>query len=165
MIKNWLKRKVQIASANAAQEDLERFIASLRGASDEELGILIATATIIRVRLTQSGSLPVYALALPTPGEGTVRIQLHLANVVREFQKMGQPSDAAGAMIWLHSMRALAFPEVRHLGRQMWKELQRGFQNAPDALNDIAAITGKALPGEAWDSYDFIPQDLSPASS
>ena len=45
MIRNWLKRKVQIASANAAQEDLERFIASLRGASDEELGMLIATAT------------------------------------------------------------------------------------------------------------------------
>lgn len=163
MIGNWFKRKIQISSANAAKEDLERFVASLRGASDEELGMLIATATTIRVRLMQSGSLPVHALALPTPGDGTARVQLHLANLVREFQKMGQPSDAAGAMIWLHSMRALAFPEVRHLGRQMWKELQRGFQNAPDALNDIEAITGKELPAESWVACNFIPEDLSPS--
>lgn len=163
MIGNWLKRKIQLSSVKAAQEDLERFISSLRGASNEELGMLIATATIIRLRLTQSGSLPLYAFTLPTPGDGTARVPLHLSNIVREFQKMGQPSDAAGAMIWLHSMRALAFPEVRHLGRQMWKELQRGFQNAPDALDDIEAITGKELPAEAWDACTFLPEDLSPS--
>ena len=98
MIGNWLKRKIQISAVKAAQEDLERFISSLQGASNDELGTLIAIATIIRLRLTQSGSLPLYALALPTPGDGTERVQLHLANIVREFQKTGQPSDAAGAM-------------------------------------------------------------------
>lgn len=163
MIGNWLKRKIQLSSVKAAQEDLERFMLSLRGASNGELGMLIAIATIIRLRLTQSGSLPRYALALPTLSDGTEMIQLHLANIVREFQKMGQPSDAAGAMIWLHSMRALAFPEVRYLGRQMWKELQRGFPYAPGALNDIEALTGKELPAEAWDACTFIPEDLFPS--
>ena len=48
MIGNWFKRKIQISPANAAREDLECFIASLRGASDEDLGMLIANATTIR---------------------------------------------------------------------------------------------------------------------
>jgi hypothetical protein len=162
MIGNWLKRKVQIASVRAAREDLDRFNASLRGATDREIGMVMAIATIIRLRLTTSGRLPRNAFALPTPGDGSAQLQLYLSGMVREFQKIGQPSDAAGAMVWLHSMRALGFPEVRELGRDMWKELQRGFPYVSDALSDIEALTGNQLAAGADTACTFVPEDLAP---
>jgi hypothetical protein len=82
--------------------------------------------------------------------------------MVREFQKIGQPSDAAGTMVWLHSMRALAFPEVRELGRDMWKELQRGFPYVSDALSAIEALTGNSLPTGADTACTFVPEALAP---
>ena len=31
---------------------------------------------------------------------------------VREFQKSDQKTDAAGAIVWLHSLRAQGYPEL-----------------------------------------------------
>jgi hypothetical protein len=162
MIGNWLKRKIQLASVRGAREDLERFNASLRGATDAEIGMVVGIATIIRLRLTISGRVPKDAFTLPTPGDGSAELQLYLSGMVREFQKIGQPSDAAGTMVWLHSMRALAFPEVRELGRHMWKELQRGFPYVADALSSIEALTGKQLPAGVYMPCKFVPEDLVP---
>ena len=162
MIGNWFKRKIQRAAVKEAREDLESFIFSLKGVSDEELGMVVAGATVIRLQLGRTGSLPEYALALPSPDDDTATIQYHLGRLVRELQKTNETAKAAGVMVWLHSMRALTYPEVRILGRQMWKELQRGIPYAPEALEDFAAVTDWAVPKEAHSSYDFIPQDLAP---
>ena len=124
--------------------------------------MVVAMATTIRLQLSQSGSLPEYALALPTPDDDASMIQFHLGRLVRQLQKMDKTAEAAGAMVWLHSMRALAFPEIRSLGRQMWKELQRGIPHAPDALDGLGTVIGKALPEGARSSCDFIPIDLAP---
>jgi hypothetical protein len=164
MIGNWLKRKIQIASVRAAREDLERFNASLRGATDGQIGMVVAIATIIRLRLTTAGRLSRGAFVLPMPGDGSAELQLYLSGMVRQFQKMGQPSDAAGTMVWLHSMRALGFPEVRELGRDMWKELQRGFPYVSDALSDIEALGGNQVPAGADTACTFVPEDLAPFS-
>jgi hypothetical protein len=82
--------------------------------------------------------------------------------MIREFQKIGQPSDAAGTMVWLHSMRALAFPELRELGRDMWNELQRGFPYVSDALSAIEALTGNPLPAGTGTACTFVPEALAP---
>ena len=162
MIGNWFRRKIWRASVKSAREDLESFVLSLRGASDQELGMVVAMATTIRLQLSQSGSLPEYALALPTPDDDASMIQFHLGRLVRQLQKMDKTAEAVGAMVWLHSMRALAFPEIRSLGRQMWKELQRGIPHAPDALDGLGTVIGKTLPEGARSSCDFIPIDLAP---
>ena len=162
MIGNWFKRRLRRAAVKAASEDLESFILCLKGLSDEELGMVVAGATVIRLQLGRSGSLPEYALALPSPDDDTAYIQLHLSRLVRELQKTNKTAEAAGVMVWRHSMRSLAYPEVRLLGRQLWKELQRGIPRAPEALEGLEAVTGWAVPDRAHSSYDFIPQDLAP---
>jgi len=161
MIGKWLRRKIELKTVEATRDDLQRFVWSLRGAADEELGTIVAVATMIRLRMEQAGSFPTNALSLPGYD---ARFQLDLANLVRTFQKVDQLSDAAGAMVWLHTVRALGCPEARELGREMWVELQRGFAHVEDALDGIEALTQRAVPAEAWEEYAFVPADLASAS-
>jgi hypothetical protein len=58
MLGSWIKRKAQLAGIKAAREDLERFVESLRGQSDKEVGAVVAMAAVVRVALRQSGLLP-----------------------------------------------------------------------------------------------------------
>jgi hypothetical protein len=162
MIGNWLKRKVQRKTAEATRDDLQRFVWSLRGATADELGAIVAVATTIRLRMADAGSFPAYALTL---SGYDARFQLKLANLVRAFQKMDQLSDAAGAMVWLHTVRALGCPEARELGREMWSELRRGFTHAEEALAGVEALTQREVPAEAWEAYAFVPADLGPAQA
>ena len=86
---------------------------------------------------------------------------LRLVSLIKQFQKMGQPSDALGVWVWLHSVRALNVPEIRIFGRQMWKELVRGFPFALQALQQMRD-TGAILPnGIEWE-LSFIPHGLEP---
>jgi hypothetical protein len=162
MIGNWLKRKTQLAVVKSGREDLERFVSSLRGFTDEELGLLVANATIIRLRLIAAGEIPPEVLdSVSSAGDGASFVQLKIANLVRTFQKIDQLSDAAATMVWLHTIRALGIPEIRELGREMWAQLSRGFPHAENALDDIEAITQKELPAEAWEACTFVPDGLA----
>jgi len=154
----WLKRRID------GTPDLERFVTLLRGMSAPDLGTLVAVATVVRLNMRDAGHLPDAALDIAggLPPEKQLAAQLKLSNLVRQFQKLGQPSDAAGAMVWSHSMRAGATPELRLLGRQMWGELSRGFGHASEAIEDIVAVSPNRLPPELSREYRFIPPGLEP---
>jgi hypothetical protein len=162
MIGNWIKRKIQLAAVKGGTEDLERFVTSLQGQSREELGMLVALATLLRINLRNEGHLPDEALGIGMPlGSGTeAQVQYKISQFVRLFQKEGQLTDAAGAMVWLHTLRAFSYPELRILGRKMWGELQRGFEYADDGLDQIKALTGRAIPVEARMIYAFVPPGM-----
>ena len=107
----WLKRRVD------GTQDLDRFVTSLRGMSAAELGTLVGLATVVRINMRNAGHLPDAALDVAggLPADKQLAAQLKMSNLVRQFQQLGQPSDAAGAMVWSHSMRAGATPELRAL--------------------------------------------------
>ena len=154
---NWFKRKLQRATAKGAIEDLERFIASLRGLSDEEVGGAVAFAAVTRVALRKSGVLPDELLQV-TPDKQQAFAQLAVAQVIRRYQAEQKFGEAAGAMVWLHSLRALSTPEVRHLGREMWRQLQRGQLQALTVLQDLDVPPGSDVAFEC----SRIPYDLDP---
>src|SRR5690606_22516782 len=114
----WFKRRIQLAAVRGGTEDLERFVTSLRGQSDDELGALVGLATLLRIQLRNMHIVPEESLDIGTPlsAEEQSEIQLKIGNLVRDFQKSGNPIDAAGAMVWLHTLRAFRFPELRVLG-------------------------------------------------
>lgn len=164
----WLKRRAELASLRAATEDLDRFLAGLQGATSEELGVLVAIATFLRANLRKEGILPdsVLGIGLPATPDEEITAVMQLPRLIKLFQKEGQSSDAAGAMVWLHSVRVIAlYPELRNKGREMWRELSRGFGQAPQALNDIQALAGKPVPAAAFDMIEFVPPPLSMANS
>lgn len=160
----WIKRKVEIASINAATNDIDRFIKGLQGSASDEIAAGVAMATMLRLGLESIGKLPRFTidLSLPRDQYQADMTQLYLSQAVKEFQKMGQPTDAYAAMVWLHSVRALNIPEVRYLGRAMWGQLQRGFGDAADATIDICTMIGRAVPANIHDEVRFIPVGLEP---
>jgi len=52
----WLRRKSELAMVRAVDEDISRFLSMLKGASDEELGLLVALATHNRHTFEKHGS-------------------------------------------------------------------------------------------------------------
>jgi hypothetical protein len=156
----WLKRRIQLASLQAATEDIDRIIASLQGMTASEVGMLVALATFIRVNLKSEGIDLQVLLSGDSPpksdAEHTAILQLH--RLIRTFQSQGQMSDAAALMLWQHSLRiATLYPELRNKGRVLWHEAQRGFSSVEGALDDIGELTGREIPIEAYISYRFVP--------
>jgi hypothetical protein len=52
--------------------------------------------------------------------------------------------------------------ELRLQGRMMWSELQRGFDGAETALENVCPLTGKPIPPQAREEQRFIPDGLEP---
>jgi hypothetical protein len=160
---NWLRRRIELAGVQSGTQDLERFVASLHGMSDTELATLVVIATAVRVSLRMNGQAPdeAYGLTNFPPKEQAI-VQLFVSGLVKKFQTSGRQAYAAGAMVWLHTLRAGSTPELRLLGRRMWGELTRGFPHVSEAIEDMGTVTGDALPPEVASESNFIPPGLEP---
>jgi hypothetical protein len=165
MFRNWFrsKRSLQLATIRDATADLERFLLALKGMSGPELGMVVAVAATIRIELRQQNLFPDEALGvgMPLPESQQAALQANLSRMVFDLQKQNAPTTA-GAMVWLHSLRAFRYPEVRLLGRQMWGELQRGFSHLSEAFQFMENAVRQPLPAGARQASQFIPVGLEP---
>ena len=160
MLSIWFRRRDQPARVDGAREDLERFVDSLRGMSDEEVGGVVAFAAIARVTLRKSGVLPDELLHV-TSANRQAKVQLAVGKVVRRYRAERMFTEAIGVTVWLNTLRALCIPEIRHLGREMWRQLQRGQLQALTVLRDIRVPPLSEVTPEVW----RIPDDLHPDDS
>jgi len=163
----WIKKKTLKASTDAMKNDIERFILSLEGADEEEIATMLVIANIMRLNITKMGTLPSAALDFNIPRDDYIIRQcdmcpIALISLIKQFQKINQPSDALGVMILLHSVRALNVPEIRALGRDMWKQLERGFPHVQDAIFEIRKVSDNNIPQEINSELRFIPRGLEP---
>ena len=160
----WLRRKIGNWATDSQREDLERFVVSLRGQDPEELGTVVLMATVVRLNLGPK-TLPITALeGLATGTDQEVMAPLMLNRLIRELQQQGSLPQAAGAMVWLHSVRAINAPELRLLGRQMWGELVRGFAFVNEARIGLMVLTGKPVDSAYAEAARYIPSPLKPRS-
>ena len=163
----WLKKKIENASTDAMANDLQRFIRSLQGADDKEIATMLVVANIVRLNLLQMGKIPEAALDLSIYRDKDTEMQCDMCtigvnSIIKQFQSLNQPSDALGAMIWLHSVRALNVPELRILGKSMWAELSRGFPYLEDAVQQMRDVIGTRVPPNIDDEVSFVPNGLEP---
>jgi hypothetical protein len=162
MLSSWLKDRVALRAVRSGRQELERFVASLRAQSESEIALILAVAAGIRVRLREAGHLPDEVLRVaPAQDYEQATVQRRIARLVQGFQSKSEYIDAAGAMVWLHTLRALTLPELRDPGRQMWEQLARGMQYAPQALAKIEAATHHTSPPGTLLACTFIPEDLT----
>jgi hypothetical protein len=154
------KRRTDVARAT---DEIQPFLLALKGMSDEELGTVAAMVAVVRMSLRQQGALPDEALGIGMPltesQEAVVRGNIVQTALAMQRQKHDM---AAGALVWVHTLRAYHFPEVRLFGRQMWGELQRGFPHALAALSFMEKMTHQPPPLGTLLASQFIPVGLEP---
>lgn len=153
----WLSNKVLGWATRSQRAELAEFISRLHAMDGSEIGLIVACATNHRhVLATHNG----WDLLNPATLEiADPMIALKLGDIVRSLQGKGRPELAAGTMVWLHTVRAASNLDLRQSGREMWRELSRGFDHAEEAAVDFATLTGHVFDTHG---YDTFPAGLTP---
>ena len=164
MIGGWLGGMMQERAARAGGREVERFVRGLEGTGDNDLGVLVAVATAVRINLEIQGILPdgLFADHTLPPPEKLGQYQWRINRVGRQFARMGLETDAVGVNIWSFSLRCLNVPGLRPLGRAMWVELARGFPHVESALEAGEAEKGEPFPPRVWKEWSLVPIGLEP---
>lgn len=161
----WIINKIKSFIANTSSAEIDTFIQSLRGLSDEEISLLLAESYIARATCIHIGILPSEAFTNDDIGDGKElsKISYVLSKVIRDQQKQGKLNTAAALMIWLHSARSMLTPEIRIKGREMWGELSRGLYGVRSVLRH-KENEGFLIPDKVHEDGTFIPEALEPFS-
>lgn len=138
------------------RKELTDFVQNLRAMDGTEIGMVLAMATAYRHDLARRGVdlLQPAILLAADPG-----ITFTLARTIQQHQKHGEMSLSAALMVWVHTLRATSRLELRQLGRDMWRELERGFPHAIENSMSLMALTGQTANIEG---YDQFPDGLTP---
>ena len=74
-------------------------------------------------------------------------------------KKKNNPIAASALMVWAHTARAGIRLELRSLGRELWRELSRGFPHVDEAAASFKALSGRSLNIEGAKQF---PKGLTP---
>lgn len=159
----WFNRHAQSVVLKAATQEIEKQLLRLRRSSDDDVGLVLASATFWRLFWEKSGMLPKGAISLrEVPDElACASFRRELTRQINEDKK-SSPAGAIGLTVWLSTSWSLSLPELRLSGRQMWKELQRGVPYAPAYVPKFFVAAHIPVPHDVTDSVSFIPPGLEP---
>ena len=132
----WLEKRVSATM----RADAERFLVSLQGAEQEVLDVIAGT-TIYWASFYAAKGREMYSMELWLPREKLFPVEL--VSSIKTLQKGGGSSSATGLMVWLHSARALLYPDLRLAGRNIWSELAKATSDAQDLADEVAMANGK----------------------
>ena len=158
-MKDWFLGKVRPRALESSTKEVKAFVDGLKAMNDEDIGTVIAVATLIRINFETHGVIPDDVFEdgpLPTV-ETLGGYQLAINKVARKFRKMDLGTDAMGAMIWSYTLRCLNVPELRSLGLEIWTELKRGFPNVEEALKKGEEEKGEPFPERVWAEWKSVP--------
>lgn len=121
----WLSNKLVNWGVAVQRREIKSWLRNLRSLNSDDLGMIVTIATHVRHKIELK-----YHVDLLDPIVTYARdpdIELVVHQMIKAFQSSGMPESAAGAMVWLHTLRCGAALELRPLGRELWRELRRGF--------------------------------------
>jgi hypothetical protein len=154
----WLERKFYNWGIGAQKREIDPWLDNLRSVNGDEVGALLAVATHIRHGLELRLGVDLLDPILTHTAKPDLIFELH--RIVKHCQSTGQQSDAAGVMVWLFTLRCGAALELRQRGRELWKELQRGYPHVKEAADSLGALSGKTI---NIDGFDRVPIGLEPS--
>lgn len=138
------------------RQELSHFVSLLRAMDGVEVGHVVALATHVRHQLEAKGHNPMDPIVYTAINPG---FPLLLSRTTIELQKQHRPHDAAAFMVWAHTARAGVRLELRGLGRELWRELTRGFDHVEEGALSFQAMSGVALNIDGAREY---PKGLTP---
>ncbi|MFL6689565.1 MAG: hypothetical protein ACJ8IR_05180 [Alphaproteobacteria bacterium] len=157
-----LHRAMERWATGRQAKELTEFVRSLSLMNEHDLGMLLAIATHIRHQLASTRGWNLLCPAQEVAGD--VMIATRLTQVVEDLQRAKKPSDAAAAMVWLHSVRAMYHADgadkLRTITVTMWQELSRGFDWVEQVAAQMQSLIGRPL---IIDGYREFPEGLLPS--
>ena len=119
-----------------------------------EISALLVNATLVRHKIEEMEQL---SLLHPYMLIDHPYIRIKLNKIIRMSQGDGSYASAAGAMVWLHTLRLTQSPELRIIGKQIWVELSRGFQEIHNHIDQIRESVEHYIDNGNVDDYKNIP--------
>lgn len=132
----WLEKRM----SRTMRDEADRFLVSLKGADQGALDVVAAT-TLYWASFYASKGRDLYAMELWLPKE--MLFPTEIVSSIKALQKGGGQSSVPGLMVWLHSARALLYPELRLAGREIWAELEKATPDGQALAEELAAANGK----------------------
>jgi len=136
MFKRWLDKKFSKAQSDEAQH----FLQMLKGANTDVIAETSARAILAAAVFEERTGNSLFQVAFWADEKTSTVVQL--AAEIKKFQREGKPQHAVGFMVWLHTVRAATFPELKAVARQIWDELDRA-PSDHEAFERVDAISKK----------------------
>ena len=152
------KSKINQQINNKMKSEISEYLLIIKGLGDEELGIAVLSALILREEILKSSGIdlmdPLIAL------QQNPDLTITFSKKHEEFTAQKLPHLTVPYTIWIHTLRSVSNPVIRTLGRQMWKELSRGFNHVEDSKENYWLIYGIEPSSELVGQY---PIGLDPS--
>ncbi len=134
MMGGWASRRYR--------KEAEKHLAHLRNLDNDSMGLVLAIATHQRNALVNEGTemRDLTALVRAQP-----MYQHDVAKAVNALIKAKRPHDALGMQVWMHSLRAIADPNLMPIAAAIWRELARGKRHVAKARALVKSETGFEL--------------------
>lgn len=106
------------------KSEIQSLISVLAELSKDEMAELVVVTNHVKVGMQKEGNdvMSPFDLVITRP-----EFPLLMTRRVIDYRKEGNQLASAAFLIWAHTMRAAARPELLPLARQVWRELSRGF--------------------------------------
>ena len=163
MIFEFLQQALYNQARNSSLREVTGFIDGLRSMTDEDMGVVIAVQTVIRVNMEKEGFFPegLFKELRLSSSTALGRNQVNLNKLVRQFNKQGPPTDGVAALVIFYALRCLTMHGLREYGRAMSGVLSRGFPYAEKTLKDGEKAKGEPFQKQVWAEWRTIPLGLN----
>ncbi len=152
----WLANRFDKWAGNKQNQEINDFVNRLKAMDGAEIGLIVATATHVRHLLELEGHIMMDPIVYSSLNPA---FTFSLSKTVISLQKENNLAMSAAVIVWVHTFRAASRSEIRQQGRDMWRELERGFPYVFDAVMGFHELTGNYL--DYTDAESF-PIGLTP---
>ncbi len=135
-IKNTKNRQIN----NLMETEISEYIKIIKGLGDEELGLALLSSLTLRKHILDSSKVDLMDPIIAIQQKPDIIISLSKKH--EEFTAQQKPYLTVPFTIWIHTLRAISYPTLRTLGREMWKELSRGFKHIEEKKENYRMIYG-----------------------
>jgi hypothetical protein len=164
MIGKFFKNKLGNYSQEQHKKELLPFLEKLDDGDDDDVGMIVAIGTILRMQINCKNGLlqDVLDSGYKAPHDKLAEILLNMSSLTIDLQKDGRTRDAVGVAVWVHTLRCFAHPEFIDYGKNIWSELSRGFDFIGIALDNLETVTGNSIPNKQAiiENAKYIPIDF-----
>ena len=128
------------------RDEATRFLNSLTGADQEALDAISASTMFWHTSYQRKG-LDLYDMGSWIIDD--IAFPIELNKLIKALQRDGNPASTVGLQVWLHSARALTYPDQRIYGRNIWNELTKATEEAEELAEELCEAV----------SYDLMEHD------